>query len=129
MFTEIPSPSFGLNYDPSHLVWQHIDYVGPLSEFAGRIVHVHLKDARIDPMRLNEVGILATPLEYHTPRLPGRGDVDWRRFLAALSSVGYTGPACIELEDREFEGSLEARKQGLRQSAAFLRDLLSESRA
>jgi sugar phosphate isomerase/epimerase len=129
MFTDIPSPSFGLNYDPSHLVWQRIDYVGPLSEFADRIVHVHLKDARIDPMRLNEVGILATPLEYHTPRLPGRGDVDWRRFLAALSSVGYAGPVCIELEDREFEGSLEARTRGLRESAAFLRDLLSESRA
>jgi sugar phosphate isomerase/epimerase len=129
MFAAIPSPSFGLNYDPSHLVWQQIDYVGPLAEFAGRIVHVHLKDARIDPARLSDVGILATPLEYHAPRLPGRGDVDWRRFLAALSSVGYTGPACIELEDREFEGSLEQRKQGLRQSAAFLREILSESDA
>ena len=127
MFAAIPSPAFGLNYDPSHLVWQQIDYVKPIAEFAARIVHVHLKDARIDRQRLNEVGILAAPLEYHTPTLPGRGAVDWPRFFAALAASGYQGPACIEVEDREFEGSLAARQEALRQSAAFLRPWMEQA--
>jgi sugar phosphate isomerase/epimerase len=121
MFAEIPSPAFGLNYDPSHLLWQRIDYLRPLAEFSGRLVHVHLKDAAVDPARLSEVGILAAPLEYHTPRLPGRGAIDWPAFLAALQASGYAGPACIEVEDREFEGSLPSRQQALRQGAAYLR--------
>ncbi len=121
LFGDLPSLALGLNYDPSHLAWQQIDYVRPLAEFATRIVHVHLKDALVDPQRLNEVGILATPLEFHTPRLPGRGMIDWPRFLAALAATGYTGPACIEVEDREFEGTLAARQQALTQTAQFLR--------
>lgn len=121
MFADIPSSHFGLNYDPSHLVWQQMDYLRPLAEFAGRIFHVHLKDAKVDRERLDDVGILATPLEYHTPKLPGRGSIDWPRFLAALAGAGYRGPACIEVEDREFEGSLASRQEALRQSARFLR--------
>ncbi len=124
MFEEIPSPNLGLNYDPSHLVWQRIDYVRPLKEFAGRIFHVHAKDARVDQDRLNEVGILATPLEYHTPKLPGLGDVDWGRFFSVLSDVGYDGPVCIEVEDRAYEGSLASRQAALVQSARFLRQFM-----
>jgi sugar phosphate isomerase/epimerase len=124
MFAEIPSPSFGLNYDPSHLVWQQMDYVRPLAEFAARLFHVHLKDALVDRQRLDDVGILATPLEYHTPKLPGRGAIDWPRFLAALEQAGYAGPACIEVEDRDYEGSLEARQRALRESGTFLRNIL-----
>ena len=71
MFEDIPSANFGLNFDPSHFVWQHMDYLQALREFAPRIFHVHAKDARIDRDRLNEVGILAHPLQYHTPKLPG----------------------------------------------------------
>lgn len=127
MFADLPSPYFGLNYDPSHLVWQQIDYVHPLSEFARRIVHVHLKDVCVDSMRLRDVGIMATPLEYHTPKLPGRGEIEWPRFLAALAACGFDGPVCIEVEDREFEGSLEARKQALRTAAAFVRNCLSQA--
>ena len=125
MFEEIPSQSFGLNYDPSHLVWQRIDYVKPLREFAPRIFHVHAKDARIDAERLDDVGILATPLKFHTPKLPGLGDVDWGRFVSVLGEVGYDGPVCIEVEDRAYEGSLERRKAALRQSARFLRQFVS----
>ena len=58
IFQEIPSPHLGLNFDPSHLVWQHIDYVRCLRDFGSRIVHVHAKDERIDPDRLYAVGIL-----------------------------------------------------------------------
>lgn len=126
MFADIPSASFGLNYDPSHFVWQRIDYLRPVAEFRARIFHVHLKDALVDPARLDDVGILATPLEYHSPRLPGRGAVDWPRFLGALAAARYAGPACIEVEDRDFEGSLEARKQALRTSRQYLRKCIEE---
>jgi sugar phosphate isomerase/epimerase len=125
MFAEIPSQSLGLNYDPSHLVWQRIDYLKPLWEFADRIYHVHAKDARVDQGRLDEVGILATPLQYHTPKLPGLGDVDWGQFISVLSDVGYDGPVCIEVEDRAYEGSLESRQVALRQSARFLRQFMA----
>jgi sugar phosphate isomerase/epimerase len=124
MFGEIPSKSFGLNYDPSHLVWQQIDYVEPLWEFGERIFHAHAKDARVDRWRLNDAGVLATPLEYHTPKLPGLGDVDWGRFLSVLGDVGYDGPVCIEVEDRAYEATLESRKAALRQSATFLRQFI-----
>jgi len=124
MFREIPSESFGLNYDPSHLVWQQMDYLRPITAFADRLFHIHLKDATIDRERLDEVGILATPLEYHTPKIPGRGQIAWPKFLAALRAAGYDGPVCIEVEDRDFEGSIEARKEALRQSGAFLRQCM-----
>jgi len=124
MFEEIPSRNFGLNFDPSHLVWQHIDYIKPLREFGDRIFHVHAKDARLDTDRLDRVGILATPLEYHSPKLPGLGDVDWARFLSVLGDTGYNGPVCIEVEDRAYEGTLQRRKAALRQSGRFLSQYL-----
>ena len=126
MFRDLPSPSFGLNYDPSHLVWQQIDHVAPLREFATRLVHVHAKDVRIDYQRLNQVGILATPLEYHTPKLPGLGQINWGQFFSVLGDVGYRGPVCIEVEDRAYEASLESRQAALRQSAAWLRNFMAE---
>jgi sugar phosphate isomerase/epimerase len=125
MFTEIPSKSFGLNYDPSHFVWLHVDYIKPLWAFADRIFHVHAKDARVDQNRLDEVGILATPLEFHTPKLPGLGDVNWGKFFSVLSDVGYQGSVCIEVEDRAYEHSLESRKQALHQSARYLKQFIA----
>jgi sugar phosphate isomerase/epimerase len=125
MFEEIPSPNFGLNYDPSHLVWQQMNYLAPLSEFASRMFRVHLKDASIDRQRLDQVGILAYPLEFHTPKLPGRGDIDWASFFAALEKSGYDGPVCVEVEEREFEGDLAQRKQALAISAQYLRQFIA----
>jgi sugar phosphate isomerase/epimerase len=124
MFADIPSPSFGLNFDPSHLVWQHVDYLRPLREFRDRLFHVHAKDARVDRHRLDDVGILATPLEYHAPKLPGLGDVDWGAFVGTLNEVGYRGPVCVEVEDRAFEDSLESRQAALRQSLTYLRNFI-----
>jgi len=124
MFEEIPGRNFGLNFDPSHLVWQHIDYIKALREFGSRIFHVHAKDARVDKDRLDRVGILATPLEYHSPKLPGLGDVDWARFLSVLGDTGYDGPVCVEVEDRAYEGTLQRRKAALRQSGRFLSQYL-----
>ena len=124
MFADIPSDHFGLNYDPSHPTWLQMDPVQPLWEFADKLFHMHAKDVRVDRHRLNDVGILAHPLEYHTPKLPGLGDVDWGRFFSVLSDTGYDGPVCVEVEDRSYEGSLESRKAALRQSAVFLRNFL-----
>ena len=124
MFEEIPNTNFGLNYDPSHLVWQQIDYIKPLWEFSDRIFHVHAKDVRIDKEKLDEVGILATPLEYHSPKLPGLGEIDWGRFISVLGDTGYDGPVCIEVEDRAYEGSQDTRKAAVHQSTDFLRNFI-----
>lgn len=124
MFDAIPSPHFGLNYDPSHMVWQQMDYLAPLREFAGRLVHIHAKDVRIDRDKLDQVGILAHPAQYHTPKLPGLGDIDWGHFISVLGDTGYDGPVCVEVEDRAYEGSLAARQASLRQSLTYLRNFI-----
>jgi len=122
MFAEIPSSHFGLNYDPSHMIWQQMDYLAPLREFKDRLVHVHAKDTRVDRHRLDEVGILG--LGWHTPKLPGLGDVDWGAFFSVLSDTGYDGPVCVEVEDRAYEGTLERRLEALRQSYRYLRQFV-----
>lgn len=126
MFHDIPSDHFGLNYDPSHLVWQRIDYLKPLVEFREKLFHVHAKDVLLLPDQLDRVGIMATPLEYHTPKLPGLGEVDFGKFFAWLTQAGYDGPVCIEVEDRAYEGTLAGRHGALRQSARYLRNFLSD---
>ena len=123
MFSDIPSPNFGLNFDPSHFVWQGMDYVAVLREFKDKLFHIHAKDARLDRERLNDVGLLAYPNLYHTPKLPGLGDVNWARFCSVLTEV-YDGPVCIEVEDRAYEGSLELRQAALLQSGGYLAQFL-----
>jgi sugar phosphate isomerase/epimerase len=118
LFAKVPSPRLGLNFDPSHLIWLHIDYARCIREFGSRLVHVHAKDTRIDADRVYQHGIMG--LGWHTPKLPGLGDVDWGRFFSALCDVGYRGPVCIEVEDRAYEGSLADRKRALRQSKRYL---------
>lgn len=119
MFQEFPGHALGLNFDPSHLVWQFIDIPRAVREFGPRIYHVHAKDARVDADRLHDRGILG--LDWHTPKLPGMGDVNWNAFFSTLTDTGYNGPVCIEVEDRAYEGPLENRKRSLRQSRNFLR--------
>ncbi len=104
------------------MVWQHIDYVRAAREFGPRIIHVHAKDTRIDSDKLYSEGILG--LGWHTPKLPGLGDVDWGKLFSVLTDAGYKGPVCIEVEDRAFEGSLEDRKRALRQSKRFLEQFI-----
>ena len=128
MFNEIPSNSFGLNYDPSHMVLQQMDYLAPMREFADRIFHVHAKDIRVDRHRLDDVGMFAEPKEYHWPKLPGLGEVDWGRFFSVLGDSGYRGPVCVEVEDRVYEGSLDLVKLALKQSCYFLRNFVPQSR-
>jgi sugar phosphate isomerase/epimerase len=122
IFEAIPSPHLGLNFDPSHLVWQQIDYVRCIREFGPRIFHVHAKDTRVDADRLYAVGILG--LGWHTAKLPGLGDVQWGPLFGALTDVGYQGAVCIEVEDRAYEGSLKGRQSALRQSKRFLEQFM-----
>lgn len=116
LFSEFPT--LKLNYDPSHLVWQMIDIPRTIREFGERIVHVHAKDARIDYDKLYEVGTLG--LEWHTPKIPGLGDVPWGAMFSALTDVGYQGPVCVEVEDRAFEKTLADRQRSLILSKRFL---------
>lgn len=120
LFRRIPSPNFGLNFDPSHFVWQGMDYIRPIYEFKDRLFHVHFKDIKLLPDKLAECGCLAYPLDYMIPKIPGLGDVDWGKFVSALTDVGYDGCACIEVEDRAFEGSGEKIMKSILQSKRYI---------
>jgi len=112
MFTIVPSPRFGLNLDPSHLVWLRIDYLRVVRDYASRILHVHAKDMEIDPDGLYRNGTVSLGMGWQVPRLPGLGEVRWDRFLAALYGVGYDGVVSVEHEDRAFEGTAELVQRG-----------------
>lgn len=124
MFTDIHSDCFGLNYDPSHMIWQQMDYLAPMREFSDKLFHIHAKDVRIDRHRLDRVGIMAHPAKFHTPKLPGMGDVNWGQFFSTLTDCGYRGPVCVEVEDRAYEGSLDERIKSLQQSHTYLRNFV-----
>ena len=124
LFNIIPSKNFGINYDPSHFIWQRIDYIRPLYEFKDRIFHVHFKDIKVYEERLYDVGIMAYPLEYMSPKLPGLGDVDWGKFVSALTDIGYDNFSCIEVEDKAFEGSEEAIKNSLTLSYRYIKQFV-----
>ena len=120
VFEILPSPNLGINYDPSHFVWQMIDYIHPLYEFKDKIFHVHYKDIKLYPDKLREVGIMAYPLDFMSPKLPGLGDVNWSKYVSALTDIGYDGYTCVEVEDRAFEGSREKVLDSLRLSKRYM---------
>jgi sugar phosphate isomerase/epimerase len=120
-FSDISSKNFGLNYDPSHFVLQHMDPASPLREFQDKLFHLHAKDVKIRRDRINDVGILAHPLEWHQPRIPGYGEMDWGKFMSALMETSYRGPVCIEVEDDTFGKTLEGRKNAVRVAGNVLR--------
>lgn len=112
-FSDIDSKHFGLNYDPSHFILQQMDPAGPLKEFQGKLFHLHAKDVKMHRDRLQQVGIFAHPLEWHAPRIPGFGDIDWGKFMSAVRETTYRGPVCIEVEDDTFGKTLAGRKEAL----------------
>ncbi len=124
MFEIIPDRNFGINFDPSHFVWQQMDYIAPIYEFKDRIFHVHFKDIKLYPEKLKECGVMAYPLDYMDPKIPGYGDVEWKRFVSALTDIRYDGFACVEVEDRAFEGSKEKIIDSLKQSYKYMRVLV-----
>ncbi len=124
MFELLPSANFGINYDPSHFIWQQIDYIRPVYEFRDKIFHVHCKDIKMYPDKLNDVGVMAYPLEYMSPKLPGLGDVDWGRYISALTDIGYDGFVCAEVEDKAFESSREKILDSVELSLRYLRQFV-----
>ena len=124
IFDLLDSDYLGLNYDPSHFVWQQMDYLAPIYEFNDKLFHVHYKDIKVYWNKLQKVGVMATPLEYMSPKLPGLGDVDWGKYVSALTDVGYSGYTCIEVEDRAFESDYEDVKRSIKQSAHYLRNFV-----
>jgi sugar phosphate isomerase/epimerase len=116
-------PAFGLNWDPSHFVWQDLDPVGFILEFADRIYHVDCKDAKVrvgDGRR----GRLASHLPWADLRRgwdfisTGHGDVPWEDCFRALNSIGYDGPISVEWEDAGMD-----RLVGAPEALAFVRRL------
>ena len=93
-------------------------------EFRDRIFHVHYKDIKLYPGKLADLGVMAYPLEYMSPKLPGLGDVDWGQYVSALTDIHYDGCSVIEVEDKAFEGSLEDAKRAIRLSARYLRNFV-----
>jgi sugar phosphate isomerase/epimerase len=121
LFNEVPSESFGLNFDPSHLHWLGIDYLRATRDYGSRIFHAHAKDTEILPEGRYRHGVLWKQLEADPwksgswrYRMPGKGEVDWEAFIGALQEIGYDDVLSIEHEDPEYEGSEEQVKEGLR---------------
>ncbi len=124
MFEAILSDYFGLNYDPSHMVLQQMDHIAPIRDFSSKFFHVHAKDLKIDQYQLDQVGVFAHPNLWHTPKLPGLGQVNWSAFFSTLSDKGYNGAVCVEVEDRAYEGPIESRLAALEQSYRYLRQYM-----
>jgi sugar phosphate isomerase/epimerase len=112
MFEIIPDDNFGLNMDPSHLIWQFIDEVRVIHDFRDRIFHFHAKDMEIDREMLYQDGVLGAGFTWAIPRLPGLGAARWPEIIAALYRIGYDYVVSIEHEDRAFEGDEELVKRG-----------------
>jgi sugar phosphate isomerase/epimerase len=116
MFEAIPSRSLGLNLDPSHLVWLQVDYERAVRDYGERIFHVHAKDTEIRRDELYRRSILSPGRGWQVGRMPGRGEIDWARFVGALRDVGYDEALSVEHEDHEMglEPGFELARDTLR---------------
>lgn len=124
VFSILDSEYLGINYDPSHFVWQMMDYIKPIYQFKDKIFHVHYKDIKVYQDKLEKYGSMAYPLQYMSPKLPGLGDVDWGKYVSALTDIGYEGYTCIEIEDKAFEGSRERVIDSLKLTKKYLRQFV-----
>lgn len=120
MFEIIPSDYFGLNFDPSHQYLQNASYIQPVYDFKEKIFHIHFKDIKIYPEKLDQYGAFSYPALWHSPKLPGLGGVNFAAFCSALNDIRYNGPACIEIEDKAYEASIEDVKAGIKQSFRYM---------
>ena len=124
IFDILPYDNLGINFDPSHFVWQQLDYIKALYEFKEKMFHIHFKDIKLRKDKLSEAGVLAYPLDYMIPKLPGLGDVDWGAFVSALTDIGYNGYAVAEIEDKAYEGSREDVVRSLKQVYGYMRNFI-----
>lgn len=114
---------FGFNYDPSHLGYQGVDYVGFIRKFGNRIYHSHMKDVYWSP-RPTEAGVFGGHLGFGDPRRfwdfrsPGHGSIDFESIIRAFNDMGYRGPLSVEWEDSGMD-----REHGAREACAFVRSL------
>lgn len=114
---------FGFNFDPSHLIYQHVDYVKFLRTFAARIYHVHMKDAWFGHGD-GTVGVFgghtsfADPARYWDFRSLGHGDVNFEEIIVALNDINYQGPLSVEWEDSRMD-----RNHGATEAAAFVKKI------
>lgn len=127
VFAILDSDYIGLNFDPSHYVWQQMDYIKTIYDFKDKIFHIHFKDIKIFHDKLNEFGILSAPLNYMSPKLPGLGDVDFGKFVSALTDINYRGFACIEVEDKAYEDTYERVKLSVKQSSEYMRNYIPKN--
>ncbi len=124
VFKILDYDNFGLNFDPSHFVWQMLDYIKPIYEFSEKLFLVHFKDIKLLPEKLADVGTMATPLQYMVPKIPGYGDIDWGKFVSALTDVGYQGNTIIEIEDKSFEANDQAVDQAIKHSIHYMENFV-----
>jgi len=114
-------PTFGFNYDPSHLGYQNVDYVRFIDKFADRIYHVHMKDVWWSPVP-TEAGVFGGHTNFGDIRRTwdfrsiGRGRVDFEEVIRALNRAGYEGPLSIEWEDMGMD-----REAGASEAAAYVK--------
>ena len=125
IFDILPYSNLGINFDPSHYVWQQMDYIRTVYDFADRIFHVHFKDIKLHRERLAQCGVMAYPLDYMTPKLPGLGDVDWGAFVSALTDIGYKGYTAVEIEDKAYEDSRERVVASMKHCYHYLRNFVN----
>ncbi len=126
MFEAIPSPALGLNLDPSHLLWLRVDYERAVRDYGGRIFHVHAKDTEIRRDELHRRSILSLGVGWQAGRIPGRGEIDWARFVSALRDVGYDGVLSVEHEDHDFDGSADLVERGFELARDHLAPLIGD---
>lgn len=124
IFERIPSKNLGLNYDPSHLFLVGADHIQPIYNFAEKIFHVHFKDIRIYPEKLNEYGRFSYPYLWHSPKIPGLGEIDFGGMISALNDIGYNGYACVEIEDKTFESSKADVNDAIERSFKYLNQFM-----
>lgn len=124
VFELLPFDNLGLNFDPSHFVWQMLDYVQAVYDFKDKIFHIHFKDIKVYQDKLATVGTMAYPLEYMQPKLPGLGNVNWSKFVSALTDIKYDGYTAVEVEDKAFEDSEENVIKSLILSKRYIEQFL-----
>ncbi len=121
-----------LNYDPSHLVWMGIDPVAALRPYVGKVAHAQAKDSQVFPDRRNRYGYPGRAVDRPNPwdvgwwryRVPGLGDVDWRRVVDTLYEGGFDGVLSVEHEDPIWTGTEDRIKAGLEIAHRTLRPLI-----
>ena len=113
LFESIPDENLGLNYDPSHLYHQEIDYIEPVRLYRDKIFHAHAKDCLVDEVKKHHNGILSKGWWRYV--IPGFGGINWGEYLSALREIGYDGTLSLEHEDAH-----QTAEEGINRGTAFL---------